>query len=564
MSSDPQTRRIGLRVLELDRHKDEWGESFQFVVNGVPFFAKGANWIPADAFAPRVSGEQYDHLLESAADANMNMLRVWGGGLYEDNHFYQRCDELGLCIWQDFMFACAAYPIFDGAFMDNVRREAEDNVRRIRHHACLALWCGNNELEMGLVESDWTKWGNYYTMTYNDYRQLFEQLLLEVVERLDPATAYWPCSPRTPGGNGADANNPDSGDAHLWGVWHGKNPFEWYRECAHRFNSEFGFQSFPEPRTVHDYTVPEDRSINSPIMEHHQRSGIGNATIIHYMLDWFRLPSQFDDILWTSQILQGMAMKYAVEHWRRSMPRGMGTLYWQLNDTWPVASWSSIDWHGRWKALQYMAKKFFAPVLVSGLEDPDNGTVEVHVTNDRRQAMAVQVEWQACRVDGTQLAEGTLTGTAAAQADTRLETLSVREQVDDAPVDNLLLFLELRAGDEIMSDNLVLFSRPKRLDLQNPHLEYELQQTGEQAFTATLSATKPALWAWLETTGDADITLSNNFVHIRPGRPVQIQVRGGQPMTEEQLRRELRPRSLFDTYAIRTPPAHNLQRSDDS
>ena len=287
----------------------------------------------------------------------MNMLRVWGGGIYEDDIFYEICDELGLCIWQDFMFACSTYPTFDEKFMDNVKAEAIDNIRRLRHHPCLALWCGNNELEQGQVGEKWTEW----TMSWTDYSKLFDKMLPELVDQLDPQTAYWPCSPHSPNGDRTNFNNPECGDAHLWNVWHKGEPFEWYRTCEHRFNSEFGFQSFSEPTTVYSYTAQEDRNITSWVMEHHQRAGIGNTTIMRYMLSWFKLPVGFENTIWTSQILQGTAIKYACEHWRRSMPRGMGTLYWQLNDNWPVASWSSIDYFGRWKALHYMAAKFFAP-----------------------------------------------------------------------------------------------------------------------------------------------------------------------------------------------------------
>ena len=311
---DRLTKRIGLRTLRLDRHADEWGESFQFVVNGVPFFAKGANWIPADTFAPRVTRDDYARLLRDTADANMNMLRVWGGGIYEDDVFYDLCDELGITVWQDFMFACSTYPAFDDAFLANVRAEAEDNVRRLRHHPCLALWCGNNELEQGLVGEEWID-------GTDELGGLFPPVRPACCPRwcatLDPERDYWPCSPHSPHGDRDDHSNPQWGDAHLWDVWHGKKPFEWYRTCEHRFASEFGFQSFPEPKTVYAYTAPADRNITSYVMEHHQRSGIGNTTIISYMLDWFRLPTNFDMTLWLSQILHGMAMKYAVENWRR-------------------------------------------------------------------------------------------------------------------------------------------------------------------------------------------------------------------------------------------------------
>ena len=314
---DEWQRKIGLRTLRLVRQKDEWGESFHFSCNDVPFFAKGANWIPADTFITAISDEHYAYLLNASASANMNMLRVWGGGIYEQTVFYDLCDQLGICIWQDFMFACATYPTDEAPFMDNVRQELVENIRRLRHHASLALWCGNNELEQGLVQETWTDTG----MSWEDYSRLFDDLLPKLTAQLDPETDYWPGSPHTPYENRYYWNDPRWGDAHIWDVWHGMKPFEFYYSCFHRFNSEFGFQSFPEPQSVRAITEPDDRNITSYIMELHQRSPNGNSKIMHYMLDWFRLPTSFEMTLWLSQILQGMAIKYAVEHWRRTMPR---------------------------------------------------------------------------------------------------------------------------------------------------------------------------------------------------------------------------------------------------
>ncbi|RME63678.1 MAG: glycoside hydrolase family 2 protein, partial [Caldilineae bacterium] len=496
---DRQSKRIGLRTLRLDRHPDQWGESFQFVVNGVPFFAKGANWIPADVFLDRLTRDDYARLLQDAAAANMNMLRVWGGGIYEEDVFYDLCDELGICVWQDFMFACAAYPTFDDAWMETVAHEVEDNVRRIRHHASLALWCGNNELEQGLVGDEWTE----HTMSWEDYSKLFDQRLPQIVRRLDPQTDYWPASPHTPVGDRRDFNNPNAGDAHLWSVWHGRQPFEWYRTCTHRFNSEFGFQSFPEPRTVATFTEADDRNITSYVMEHHQRSGIGNSTIIHYMLDWFRLPTSFENVLWASQILQGMAMKYAVEHWRRSMPRGMGTLYWQINDCWPVASWSSIDSLGRWKALHYMARHFYAPVLLSAVEDLDARTVAIHITNDRLEAGAGTVHWLLTDAAGKELDRGAVDVEFPGQADTQIGVVDVLEPVAQVGHRNVLFWLWLEEEDRITATNLALFARPKHLELQNPGLSVQVTEEERDAFRVTVTAEHPALWAWL-TADDLD------------------------------------------------------------
>jgi beta-mannosidase len=533
-------RRIGLRTLELDRQADQWGESFQFRVNGTPFFAKGANWIPADSFVTRLTNDHYGRLLADAAAANMNMLRVWGGGIYEQDIFYEICDRLGICVWQDFMFACATYPTFDESFMATVEAEAVDTIRRLRHHPCLALWCGNNELEQGLLSEEWTP----LTMSLADYARLFDDLLPDLVAAHDPQTAYWPGSPHSPLGNRYDWNNPRWGDAHIWAVWHGKEPFEYYRTCHHRFCSEFGFQSFPEPRTIATYTPPEERNVTSYMMEHHQRSDIGNQTIIHYMLDWFRLPTTFENTVWLSQIVQGTAMRYAVEHWRRSMPRGMGTLYWQINDCWPVASWSSLDYFGRWKALHHMARRFFAPVIISGVEDAARGTVAVHVTSDWRRETPGTVRWQVTRVDGEPIAHGQETVTIPAQANEPVAELELAPWAARYGARELLLWLELHdAQEQTLAKNLVTLVRPKHLPLQAPGLSLSYTEQQDTLTAVTVAAEKPALWVWLEAQPD-EIRLSDNFFHVHPGTPVTVTVSGAEPGTAVTMV----ARSLFDTY----------------
>jgi beta-mannosidase len=541
---DITEKRIGLRTLELDRHPDQWGESFQFVVNGVPFFAKGANWIPADAIQARMTQERYHQLVQDAAEANMNMLRVWGGGIYEDEAFYDACDELGICVWQDFMYACSGYPTMDKAFMRNVKAETEDVVKRLRHRTCIALWCGNNEIEMLKYF-----FNNPELKGWTGYKKLFDKLIPDVLSKLDPERTYWPSSPHTPVGDRNKTNDPTCGDAHLWKVWHGKEPFEWYRTCKHRFNSEFGFQSFPEPKTVYGYTKPEDRNITTRVMEHHQRSGIGNTTIMQYMLSWFRLPEGFENVIWVSQIQQGMAMKYACEHWRRSMPRGMGTLYWQLNDNWPVASWSSIDYHGRWKATHYMAINFFAPLLISGLEDPEKGTVEVHVNSDLMQPVNATAEWTVTDLDGKELLKSKKKVRAASGTSRRIATVQLKRLLNEQGEHNLLVWLKLSAPGQPDSTNLVLFARPKYMDLsRKPGIKAVVKKTKDGAFTATLTAKKPALWAWIELEG-MDAKLSDNFIHLCPGQSVEVNIIPAKDLTLSELRKRLVVRSLVDTYA---------------
>jgi beta-mannosidase len=549
---DETDKRIGLRTLRLDRHEDEWGESFHFVVNGLAFFAKGANWIPADAVQSRMSPAWYRHLVEEAAAVHMNMLRVWGGGLYEDDSFYQACDENGICVWQDFMFACAAYPSYDEQFLQSVAAEARDNVRRLRHHPSLALWCGNNEIEqMGMVSERGWEQGE---MTWNSYKHLFDEILPNIVRELHPEAAYWPSSPHSPREDRTDMNNPRWGDAHLWGVWHGQQPFEWYRTCEHRFNSEFGFQSFPEPRTVKQYTAPEDRNVTSRIMEHHQRSGVGNTRIMQYMLDWFRLPVGFENTLWTSQILQGMAMKYACEHWRRTMPRGMGTLYWQLNDTWPVASWSSIDYFGRWKALHYMAQHFYAPILVSAVEDVDAGIARLYVSNDLPVHVTGAVTWTVTDLAGNKLREDRCEFTQNATSTSEIGVAEVGDLIARYRPWGILMWLALDDGSAVKSRNLVLFARPKHLELsREPGISAQVEQADHGGVRLRLETKKPALWVWLDL-GRNDARFSDNFFNLVPGVPHCVSLETDPSLSAEQIAQGIGIRSLVDTYTEK--PTH--------
>jgi beta-mannosidase len=540
---DTVTRRIGLRTLKLQQKKDKWGESFRFAVNGVPFFAKGANWIPADTFAPRLTHKDYVDLLQSAAAVNMNMLRVWGGGIYEADVFYDLCDELGICVWQDFMFACSTYPAFDPSFLENVRAEAEDNIRRLRHHPCIALWCGNNELEPGLLAD---KWDDTH-MSWQDYSRLFDELLPAIVKRLDPARDYWPCSPHVPHGDRMKFADDRWGDAHLWTVWHGKQPFEWYRTSQHRFASEFGFQSFPEPKTVYGYTEPPDRNITGYVMEHHQRSDIGNTVIMTYLLDWFRLPSGFDMALWLSQILQGIAMQYAIEHWRRNMPRTMGALYWQLNDCWPVASWSSVDYHHRWKALHYMARRFYSPVLVSGVENMQNGTVDLYVTSDLPENSVGLLSWLITNVKGKTIFQGDKAVAISPRKSRRVHVLKLGKFIKSRGSRDLLAWVELSINGRSVSSNFVSLARPKHLDLVQPDIKAEVSGDKGGGITVTLTAKAPALWVWLELEG-IDARFSDNFFHMLPGRPVKVALYTEKSVSLSEIAKRLRVRSLVDTY----------------
>ncbi|MCB9082031.1 MAG: glycoside hydrolase family 2 protein [Lewinellaceae bacterium] len=343
------THQIGLRTVRIVQTPDAKGASFYVELNGRPIFAKGANYIPNDVFIPRTTPDQYEWAIFSTARANMNMLRVWGGGFYENDIFYDLCDEYGILVWQDFMFACSMYP-GDPDFLRRVREEAEYNVKRLRNHPSIALWCGNNEIDIAWAqhkESRGWGWKQLYSPTqrkdiWRDYQAVFDELLPQVVDSLQPGTFYWPSSPFFKEGDHAGENTPE-GDIHYWGVWHGEHPFDGYYENVGRFMSEYGFQSFPEFRTVKSYTVPGDWDIESEVMAAHQRSGIGNLRIRSYMEDHYQVPKRFDQQLYVGQVLQAEGIRMAIEAHRSAMPYCMGSLYWQLNDCWPVASWSGMD-----------------------------------------------------------------------------------------------------------------------------------------------------------------------------------------------------------------------------
>ncbi|MFQ5690404.1 MAG: glycoside hydrolase family 2 protein [Gemmatimonadota bacterium] len=389
---------FGLRTLEVVTRSDSIGESFFVRVNGVPAFMKGANWIPPDHFPSRVGKRRYRERLLAAAQAHMNMLRVWGGGIYEDDRFYELADSLGILIWQDFAFANAMYPA-DSAFLANVRAEAADNVRRLRNHPSLALWCGNNEIDEG-----WKNWGWPRELGWSPeqaariragYERLFRELLPSVVAELDPGRFYWPSSPSIGWGH------PESlarGDAHYWGVWWGGEPFEAFREKLPRFMSEFGFQAYPTLRTIRGFTAPGDRSLAAPVMRAHQKHPSGNEIIRRYMARWYPKPRDFEAFVYLSQLLQAEGMKVALEAHRRARPRTMGSLYWQLDDSWPGVSWSSVDHEGRWKALHYYARRAFVPVLVSPVTAGD--TIEVWVASDRLAPVEVELTLEVLGFEG--------------------------------------------------------------------------------------------------------------------------------------------------------------------
>ena len=405
--------------------------NFAITVNGLAIFAMGADYIPEDSILTRQSRERTDLLLSSAKEAHHNCMRIWGGGYFCDDAVYDLCDEKGILVWQDMMFSCAAYEL-DAAFEKNISLEIRQNIRRLRSHPCLALWCGNNEMETQYETWDWPK----TKKQYYDYIRLFECLIPDMVRQEDPDAFYWPSSPSS-GGNFENSNAENEGDTHYWGVWHGNEPFTAYRGHHYRFLSEFGFQSFPAVQTIRRFTLPEDRNIFSRIMEMHQRSTSGNGKMMNYMSQTYQMPKNFDELIYCSQLLQADAIRYGVEHFRRFRGTSMGTVVWQLNDIWPVASWASMDYFYRWKALQYAEKRFFAPVLISceerGLPDqmpypnmqprPVEFSALLHVANETPCEVSGTVEWQLADDASSVLKEGSARVTVPAFGGTWLEKL---------------------------------------------------------------------------------------------------------------------------------------------
>lgn len=523
---DSTTKRIGLRTLVAREATSD--EPMHFLVNGVKFFAKGSNWIPSDAFSTRITPERLHRYVADAAAVNMNMLRFWGGGYYEEDALYDACDEMGICVWADFKFACASYPAFDAKFVDNVRHEVRDNLKRLRHHPCIAVWCGNNEVSL-LVKDDWS----IFSMGRDGYDHLFKQALAEEVKNYSPQTCYV-------------SGSPDCGDVHYWEVWWGARTFEAYRELS-GFLSEFGYQSYPEPRTVNAYTSAEDRdSTMSDVMKWHQRCPEGNVRIKNMTGNYFRSGKDFESTLWISQIVQSYGIKMGAEYWRQNMPRSMGCLFWQYNDCWPVASWSSVDYHGRWKALHYAARHFYAPALVSGLENEKTKSVDVFVTSDHPEISRGTLEWRITDVHGTLLNDGTVAVEIPSRKSQQVRTLDLMSLSNAHGGDNLLVWLRLLVNEQEVSRNLVTFARPKDINLLDPKLKTEITET-DSGFKVKLSAAKPALWTWLSLPIDA--RFSDNFVHLDGQNPIEITVIPSQSISRAEFEKTLAARSLYDTYA---------------
>lgn len=536
---DEASSRTGLRSLELRQQRDEAGESFTFVVNGVPVFAKGGNWIPADSFPSRITKDKYSKLLESVRDTNMNMLRVWGGGIYESDDFYALCDEMGILVWQDFMFGCSLYP-GDEAFLDNVRQEAIDNVKRLRNHPSIAIWVGNNEIESG-----WFHWGwkeKLPAKLWDDYLKIFYGVLPEVCKSLDPSRPYWPSSPSS--NLKDDPESQKMGDLHYWQVWHASAPFSEYEKQFPRFMSEYGFQSFPQLDTVATYTEPADREIGSPVMMAHQRHPRGNQLIREYMLRDYPEPKDFESFLYVSQVLQAEGIKIGAEHLRRIMPHNMGSLFWQIDDCWPVASWSSIDYTGRWKALQYYARRFYSQVLISPHEE--NGQIKFYIVSDRLQSTAAQLNVSLLDFEGHTLWNRRQDIQVAALASKAYGSIPVDELLAGKDPKRVFLFAELSAGGKTVSRNQHFFQPYKNLLLPRPRIITSAVRT-PTGFRITLSSDKLARAVYLSAPNYPGSFLDNYF-DLVPGREIEVEFRTRAPVNLAQFKQRLRIVSLAEAF----------------
>ena len=541
---DERQYSLGLRTLELKQEGDEFGESFTFVVNGVPIFAKGSNWIPADTFPTRITRDLLEQLLGDAARANHNMIRVWGGGFYESEDFFDICDRLGILVWQDFIFSCSIYPLNDARFVANLQEEVQDNVRRIRHRASLALWCGNNEMDWG-----WEAWGwnqDKFQDYREAYRQFFYETLPEWVEVLDPDTPYWFSSP-TSGTPFEEANSNTRGDAHYWEVWHGAKPFSAYREQYPRFMSEFGFQSLPPLKTIASYASEEHWNLTDYMIEHHQRSHYASALFMGQMALHYMMPADFPSLVYLTMVLQAEGIRYGVEHWRRNSHRVSGTLYWQLNDCWPVASWSSVDYFGRWKALHYASRKFYAPLLLTVEDDQNTATMRVHVSNDLREGWQGRIGWQLMRLDGEVLDSGELDAAMDALAtglvfEKGFGHLSLSERRETVFVAKLI------EGDQVLATQLATFVPNKHLQLVDPKLKAYLLEGDGDLIKVELTADYLARFVELSL-DKADAVFSDNYIDVLPGETVQITFHRPEGWSIDDCGRALTVFTLYDSFA---------------
>ncbi len=573
---DRKDLRVGLRTLTVRREKDQWGESFEFVCNGVPFFSRGANYIPEDIYLSRVTPGRTRRLLEDCALANFNTVRVWGGGVYPPDTFYDACDELGLVVWQDLMFACALYDVGNPDFLANVSEEVRDNVRRLRHHPSLGLLCGNNEMEIALVA-----WNIPHGKEHREeYVEQYQVRFPEICAKEAPQTFYWPASPSS-GGSFDDPNAPDRGDCHYWEVWHGFKDFHDFTRHYFRYMSEFGFESYPDLKTVESFSLPEDRVQGSPVMEDHQRCVLGTSKLSAYLARYFRAPKDFAALVYLSQVNQAEALRTGIEHWRRNRGRCMGSIYWQLNDNWPVNSWSSIDSAGRWKLLHYAVKRAYAPLVSSvealspttpggpavsgsggGHPPADSPRVALHLSNEAPRGFSGILSWRLLTPAGSELASGRadfsvppFTSVAAAELDfTALLDRGVPDRRVSPRREALLFYAWETRGDggtrPLSGRGCHAFAPWRSVELVPARVSLSVAETAEAPAgrAVVLRSDKPALFVTLSAR-DFDLLLEDNGIALdgRNERILRV-LRGGEGLTNAQFAESLTVTHLRETY----------------
>lgn len=506
--------RTGLRTIRLIHEEDQNGRSFFFEVNGEPMFAKGANYIPDDALLPNISVDRYQNLFRDIKDANMNMIRIWGGGTYENDVFYQLADENGILIWQDFMFACTTYP-HDSLFLKKVKEEATYNIKRLRNYASVALWCGNNEILEGIKYWGWDK--RFSPAVYSDmkegYEILFNQLLPEVVSDLDPLRSYVHSSPYS-----ANWGRPESwkyGDSHNWGIWYGRKPFESLDTELSRFMSEFGFQSFPEMKTISTFAEPKDYQLESDVMNGHQKSSVGNELVEASMKRYYNVPERFEDFVYVGLVLQGQGMKHGFEAHRRNKPYCMGTLYWQLNDSWPVVSWSSIDYYGNWKAMHYQAKRAFAPLALNTIQEGEN--VNVYLLSDElRDYENLVLDYEIIDFHGKKLKKGSFHNLSVkSNSSTQLVSKNLTEWLSGLDKNKVFLNLKLKQKKGILVEDHYFFDVTKNLELPEAKVTTQIKKTTE-GIELTLKSKTLAKDVFIEIPIQG-VRFTDNFFDLLPG-----------------------------------------------
>ncbi len=547
-TADERTKKIGLRTIELDTSEDPWGNNFRFKVNGVPIFAKGADWIPSDSFVTRTSYEDLKFYIEGAKTANMNILRVWGGGYYESDDFYDLCDEYGILVWQDMAFACMSYPLDDENFLENVRQEVRDNVRRLRHHASLALWCGNNEIQM--VMDMIPKKSSMQSII----KKFFSDRLPGWIAEDDAVTPYWPGSPNS-GSVTEYANKPDKGDVHLWQVWHGMQPLEYFRGHLVRFCSEFGMESFPSMKAIRSFTDDKEISPLSPVMKSHQKSAGGNEKIIFYLLSRYRYPKNFSGFIYLSQLIQAETIRMATEAWRREAGRCNGAIYWQYNDCWPVASWAGIDYLKEYKAVQYKARHFNAMLCVSN--DLYSDRSDIYVINEYPAPISGTLTWRLMRFDGTCINKGAESFTADGSTSIKLLTLACHELLKGCDKREVFLHTRIEAPGNTSSEQYSLLLADSDALLKRPNIKPAVRIEGT---TARLSLQTDTFARHVCIDSELITSpLSDNFFDLEPGLPREITFSVKQT-GEQELLSSLRIHSLADTESKGTRMGDKITR----